>query len=192
VAAAKANWPETLRRFKEVGKDTPRRNLFLVQCENVLGDHVKNSKNCAYCFDCQELEDCKYMTNSPAKCEHCQDIEGAGYLAVLSMRRYVDTIICSPNTMDHWLKPNLLFRSMASSNAFGCVGVRKGEFVILNKQYTKENLKNGSSNRRAHAKTGEWGDSFLAPFTRFAYNETWPSTTCWTVKVPSAWGIRGG
>ncbi len=175
VAAAKANWPETLRRFKEVGKDTPRRNLFLVQCENVLGDHVKNSKNCSYCFDCQELEDCKYMTNSPAKCEHCQDIEGAGFLAW--------SYQCAGTAGHHHLftehqwttGSNQIYcsYSMASSNAFGCVGVRKGEYVILNKQYTKEDFEKMAARIVEHMqKTGEWGDSFLPQYTRFAYNET--------------------
>lgn len=175
VAAAKANWPETLRRFKEVGAQTPRRNLFLVQCENVLGDHLKNCKNCAFCFDCQELEDCKYMTNSPAKCDHCQDIEGAGFLSwsYQCLGTAGNHLLYSDH---HWTNGgDLTFCSyaMSSSNCFGCAGVKKGEYCIFNKQYSKEEFGVMAARIVEHMmKTGEWGDCFLPGFTRFAYNET--------------------
>lgn len=175
VAEAKANWPVTLRRFKEVGKDTPRRNLFLVQCENVLGDHVKNSKNSAYCFDCIELEDCKYMTNAPVKCEHTQDVDGGGFL--FWSYQCISTAGNHHLFSDHhWTNgADLTYCSfcMNSMNCLGSVGVRKGEYCILNKPYPKEEFEKLASQICEHMqKTGEWADSFIPRFSRYAYNES--------------------
>lgn len=175
VIKAKTNWPETLKQFQEVGKDTPRRALFLVQCENVLGDHVKNSKNSAYCFDCQELEDCKYMTNTPAKSDNTQDVDGGGWLSWS-----YECISTKGNhhlySDHHWMDGfNLTYcsYSMGSSNCFGCVGVKKGEYCILNKKYTEEDYETLLHRVALHMKkTGEWGDSFVPRFSRYDYNET--------------------
>jgi hypothetical protein len=115
------------------------------------------------------------MTNSPAKCEHCQDIEGAGFLAW--SYQCVGTAGHHQLFVDHqWTTgSNQIYcsYSMASSNIFGCVGLKKGEYCILNKQYSKEQFENLAARVVEHMqKTGEWGDSFLPQFTRFAYNET--------------------
>lgn len=175
VADAKANWPETLRKFKEVGKETPRRNLFLVQCENTLGDHLKNCKNCSYCFDSQELEECKYVTNAPVKCDHILDIDGAGWLfwSYQCIATQGNHHLFSDH---HWPEGSDLTYcsfSCGSSNCFGCVGIRKGKYCILNKQYSKEEYEKLAARIVEHMiKTGEWSDCFLPKFSRFAYNET--------------------
>ena len=146
-----------------------------MQCENVLGDHVKNSKNCSYCFDSQELEDCKYVTNIPAKSEHTQEVDGGGWLAWS-----YQCISTKGNhhlfSDHHWLDGfNLIYcsYSMGSSNCFGCAGVKKGEYCILNKKYPKEEYERLAARVAQHMKkTGEWGDSFLPQYSRFAYKET--------------------
>ena len=63
--------------------------------------------------------------------------------------------------------------SMGSSNSFGCVGLRKKQYCILNKEYTKEEYERMAARVVEHMqKTGEWGDSFLPQFSRYGYNET--------------------
>ena len=195
VAEAKQNWPATLERFKQVGKDTPHRNLFLVQCENVTGDHLKNCKNCEFSFDCQEMENCKYMTNTPAKADNSQDIDGSGFLSWS-----YQCIATAGNhhlfNDHHWTNGgDLIYCSfcMNTSNCFGCVGIQKGEYCILNKQYTKEEYEKLVARIIEHMqKTGEWGQCFFPQFTRFGYNETlaqqyYPLTREEAVKLGYQW-----
>lgn len=181
VAEAKANWEGTLQRFKTVGQDTPRRNLHLVQCENVLGDHLKNSKNAKFCFDCIGIEDCKYVTNIPAQekknCfgNNSYDIDGGGFLAWS-----YECISTAGNQQlfsdHHWTNGSDLTYcsySMNSNNCFGCVGVRKGEYCILNKQYSKKEYELMLGRVIEHMqKTGEWGECFMPRYSRYSYNET--------------------
>ncbi len=175
VAEAKANWPETLRRFETVGIETPRRNLFLVQCENALGDHLKNCKNCEYCYDCIDIEGAKWVTNAPVKCDHIMDIDGCGWLfwSYSCIATQGNHHLFSDH---HWPEgSDLIYCSFSSGsmNCFGCVGLRKGKYSILNKEYSKEEYEVLAARIVEHMeKTGEWGQSFLPAFTRYAYNET--------------------
>jgi hypothetical protein len=47
------------------------------------------------------------------------------------------------------------------SNCFGCVGIKKKEYCIFNKQYTKEEYERLREKLIEHMKdTGEWGEFF--------------------------------
>jgi hypothetical protein len=61
----------------------------------------------------------------------------------------------------------------ATSNCFGCFGLQKGEYCILNKQYSKEDYLALKEKIIEHMKkTGEWGEYFPASVSPFAYNES--------------------
>jgi DNA-binding NarL/FixJ family response regulator len=58
-------------------------------------------------------------------------------------------------------------------DCFGCVGLQKKQYCILNKQYSKENYFGLKSKIIEHMqKTGEWGEFFPASQSLFAYNES--------------------
>ena len=57
--------------------------------------------------------------------------------------------------------------------AFGCVGLNKFKYMILNKQYSEEEYKEIMQRIELHMKsTGEWGNPFPSNLTSFAYNTT--------------------
>lgn len=61
----------------------------------------------------------------------------------------------------------------ASSNLFGCIGLRNKEYCIFNKQYTKEEYNALVPQIIEHMKkTGEWGKFFHPSLSPFGYNET--------------------
>jgi hypothetical protein len=60
-----------------------------------------------------------------------------------------------------------------SNELFGCVGVKKGSYMILNKQYSKEEYVELKAKLIEHMKeTGEYGEFFPVELSPFAYNET--------------------
>lgn len=60
-----------------------------------------------------------------------------------------------------------------SKNLFGCSGLRKKEYCIFNKQYTKEQYEELVPRIIEHMKTsGEWGQYFPITHSPFGYNET--------------------
>ncbi|MEK7591662.1 MAG: hypothetical protein AAB489_05675 [Patescibacteria group bacterium] len=70
---------------------------------------------------------------------------------------------------------NLLYcaHSTGSRDSFGCVGLRRKQYCIFNKQYTKGEYEALASRLIAHMKTtNEWGEYFPKDHSPFAYNET--------------------
>ncbi|EKD78884.1 MAG: hypothetical protein ACD_41C00234G0001, partial [uncultured bacterium] len=61
----------------------------------------------------------------------------------------------------------------SSHDLFGCTGLRKAEYCILNKQYTEQDYHEIVSKLIKYMRgTGEWGEFFPARYSPFAYNET--------------------
>ncbi len=60
-----------------------------------------------------------------------------------------------------------------SQNMFGCVGIKKGEYRIMNKKYDKEEYESLVSKIIEHMKsTKEFGEFFSVEMSPFGYNET--------------------
>lgn len=58
-------------------------------------------------------------------------------------------------------------------DSFGCHGLRKNQYCILNKKYSKEEYYKIKKRIIGHMeKTGEWGEFFPVSLSPFAYNET--------------------
>jgi len=57
------------------------------------------------------------------------------------------------------------------SNLFGCIGLKRKQFCILNKQYTQAEYVRVSGQLIAHmVRTGEWGESFPSEIASAPYN----------------------
>lgn len=60
-----------------------------------------------------------------------------------------------------------------STDCFGCVGLRRKKYCILNKQYTKEEYEKLVPQIIGHMKkTGEFGEFFPMSMSPFAYNDS--------------------
>ena len=163
-----------------------RRFGFLYKCVNVTGDNVLTSKNCKMVFNILgEVEDSKYLAHG-MNVKNCYDGYGLGLRSEL-MYECVDAGIDASQQkfgiITHsCLETNYTYLCFSSKNLFGCIGIRKGEYCILNKKYTKEEYEKLLPKIIAHmnempyidgkGKVYKYGEFFPMELSPFAYNET--------------------
>ncbi len=154
------------------------------QCENSSGDRLYESKNAFQCFDCKNVEDCRYCQLLSLNCKDCMDFNSWGQESQLIYQcsstgdRAYNSKFCSTcitvSNCDYCLE------CTNSSDLFGCVGLRRNKFCILNKQYSEEEYKTLRAKLIEHMKkppsTGsgqasEYGEFFPMNICAFAYNE---------------------
>lgn len=108
------------------------------------GSYVFHSKNCHECYDVVDSEDCKYcmmLWRSPQK--NCYDVSAFGYALENCYEagvagEYASDLKFTQESGLHLLNAEYCKLSLGGQNHFGCVSVRKGEYVIFNKIYSKE------------------------------------------------------
>lgn len=152
------------------------------------GSYVFASKNCKECFDTSGAENSKYllmMYNEPTK--ECYDISSWGGNLSLS---YEGNIVGEQSSEVKFSQETgigdfdveyskLVFKS---SHVFGSVSVQKGEYVILNKSYSKEEYLNLRSKIIQHMNNKpyinpeghvyKYGEFFPMNISPFPYNKT--------------------
>lgn len=143
--------------------------------QDVTGDHIVNCKNCIQCYDSADLEDCGYLIFS-FKSKDCFD----GHVVVDKSELCAETISTvnqynTQFTFCGWYSKDsqYLDHCVSCSNCFACSGLKKAEYCIFNKQYTKEEYEELRARIIEHMKkTGEYGEFFPISISPFAYNET--------------------
>ncbi len=162
--------------FNEFRKRFPERAMRGFHNENVSGDYLVHCKDSQLCFDGLSLRDCKYCTQSFAHLSDCWDCYGGGEGELLYE--------CSNLGYNAF---NLRFCSLAlnqirdltycisswngSHDLFGCVGLKKKSYCILNKQYTKSEYEALLPRVIEHMnKNGEWGEPFPPKVSVLPYN----------------------
>ncbi len=142
--------------------------------ESFSGDYLENNKNSfnSYnCRDCEEINHCRDAWRArncmdlteTLENDFCLELEGCGW---------ANDLIFSTKIVE---TDNAKYCShiYGSSNLFGCVGLRKSKYCILNKQYTREEYEKLVPKIIEHMKkTEEWGEFFPIEISPFAYNET--------------------
>ncbi len=162
------------KQFDEFLLKIPRKYANLIQCEESTGDNLKRCKNAKECYNQSDLHSCKFMTSGD-KAVDCYDCNSTGnpelcYESLTPDNGYMNAFVA-----DCWNAKYLLYCSHChnSQNLFGCAGLKKNQYCILNKQYTREDYERMVPKIISHMKqTGEWGEFFPATLTPFAYDET--------------------
>lgn len=173
-----------LDKVRELSANSIVKYMHGLQNANVVGDYVFNSKNCFDCYGSNSIEDSKYITWGDNS-NNCHD----GYVAV-------DKSTFSYDFVSGINLNNVKFSSLCqndfdsqycdkcenSNNLFGCIGIKKKEYCILNKQYTKEEYDEllpkiiEHMNSEPYTDKGgieyKYGEFFPANLVPFAYNET--------------------
>ena len=151
----------------------PQRAFFGSHNNNVSGNHIYNAHNVQYSFDIKSGEDSKFCF-TVRKAIDSYDVSFTGDLSecyqVLTMLNS-NRVIGSHEIVD---SHDVCYSDNCHNcnNLFGCYGLRKKSYCILNKQYSKaeyeelkekiiENLK----------KTSDWGLFFPKELSPFGYNE---------------------
>lgn len=166
---------KAISQWKELMKQAIHRDMVTLNSENCTGDYIKNSKNCRYVFNVSGCEDSEYLYDV-LDAKNCQDMNYSLYqpersyelISTLSMK------FSAFSLESHYC--NEVFYSKQcnnSSNLFGCIGLNRAQYCILNKQYTKEAYEVLVPKIIEHMMgTGEWGEFLPSVLSPFAYNET--------------------
>ncbi len=180
---SRVNLSNLREQLKDFQIQFPVKYLHGLRNNNVTGDYISNSKNAFVAFDSVELEDSKFINHG----DHAKDSYDSYVLVDKSERSYnVVSGIALSNVLSGnciWHGYNISYSDTCenSHDLFGCVGLRKKEYCILNQQYSKEeyeklvpeiikNMKDIPFKDSGVDYT--YGDLFPMSFSPFAYNET--------------------
>lgn len=159
-------------------------NLFKTTMSS--GNNLINSKNAKHCFSGEGLENVKYGIRV-IEIKDSMDLHGVGNGAELMYEGvnigYKDSLIrFSTNTFEDIRDATYCDYCRTSQNIFGCVGLRKKQFYILNRPYSKneyielvkkiEQHMSEMPYRDAQSREYPFGEFFPPEFSPFAYNET--------------------
>lgn len=166
------------REIARLRSESPQKYYAGISNDAVSGDHISFSKNTFHSFDCTYLEDCKYCTWMH-KSKDCYDCYGwglggeLGYESHLIGNTFYRMLFCE----SCWESVSYLmycrYCVLQCKHLFGCVGLKRKQHCVLNKQYSKTEYERLVPRIIAHMQeTGEWGEFFPEAHSPFAYNET--------------------
>lgn len=143
---------------------------------NSSGNMIFDCKNVKNAFDASEVENSRYMICTPDVVKDSMDIYHAGD----NMELGYECHGCSRVSNCHFIHLsydnfNLDYCDTChnSQNLFGCMSVKKGEYMILNKKYKKEEYLELKEKIIEHMRTtGEYGEFFPPQISPVCYNET--------------------
>lgn len=161
-------------KFEEFKKDKIRRCLYNNNCENVSGNFINGSKNIVNGFFVTSCEDCVNIHN----CDETKNSYDTSHNDQSELSLECDTNFGLYDCCFSSYAVNMKFSKYCDQcfypeNCFGCIGLKKGKNLILNKQYGDEEYKELIAKIEEHMRhTGEYGKPFPANLTSFSYNDT--------------------
>ncbi|MFH1537164.1 MAG: zinc-ribbon domain containing protein [Patescibacteria group bacterium] len=175
------NYQEVIQLKSKVTKHFnkhPVKNIRGYSNEKVSGDNLYYCKNAEHCFDSDEVNNCKYCyqlilggkdsmdIDIFGQIENCYECAGVGH--------NVRNIIASYYIFDKCYDiQHSIFCHKGCHDLFGCVGLQKASYCILNKQYSKQEYEKLLPQIINHLKEGGiYGQFFPIEFSMFSYNET--------------------
>ncbi len=168
---------ETRERSEDFWKSQPKKYAEIINAPGSTGNYMKDTKNCVACFHCYEAEDCKYGVHVWRNAKDCMDVDTAGRNAEriynslnagLDVSNYICSSLCWSSSFLEYC-----YYCFNSNHNFGCVGLRKKEYCILNREYDKAAYEGLRSKIISEMKkTGEYGEFFSPEASAFGYNET--------------------
>ena len=163
--------------FAEFIKNQPRKYAEIYNTVNSTGNYMVNAKNNRQCFHSYEAEDNAYCVHAWRGAKDCMDCNTAGRGAELlynTMNAGLEAanIICG---FYCWSSQFLAYcvNCPNAQECFGCVGLRKGKYSILNKPYEKEEYEKIRAEIVEKMKAeGVYGEFYPPEMSAFGYNES--------------------
>jgi len=156
----------------------PKKYAHISTSEKASGDYIYHSKNITKSYFIDNCEEVRYCSNL----SYAKDFFDVDYWGDRAERSFESAEVGTETS-------NILFSRKIHGNSrniyysvdccfgchdlFGCVGVKHGEYSILNKKYSPEEYEKKVAEIITHMqKAGEWGEFFPYYMSQFAYNET--------------------
>jgi hypothetical protein len=164
------------KEFEKLKKKTILKFANQSKCHNVVGNYLHNCHDGVALYDTYDAKNCSYMKDTEGpnsdswdcnnyyyKCEFNYNIMGALQISKSKNSAFV----FYSNELEYCDNCHHL------SNAIGCISVRKGNYMILNKEYKKEEyLELKGKIEEQFKKEGILGQFFSSEVAPFAYNES--------------------
>jgi len=173
-------------KYRDFALKFPQKYSNIIKSVDVSGDNIMNAKNVKYSFDIYgDMENCKFVAHGLGA-KDSYDCYGFGGGASL-LYEGVDTGLKAFNQYFSVLTHSCLdtaytYMCYNSKNLFGCIGLRKKEYCILNRQYAKAEYETMLPKIIEHMnkmpftdKKGivyRYGEFFPAELSPFSYNES--------------------
>lgn len=180
------NWED----FYNVYNKAIHKYAQFINTTNCTGDNIRNARDCKICFDISgsDSENSKYVTYAVNGVKDSYDSYGMPRAERIyeALATGFDLIENSDYSFTIFVRgcKNVQYsiNCSASHNLFGCVGLDKKEYCILNKQYAKKEYETLVPKIIAHmnampyvdskGRTYKYGEFFPPEISPFVYNET--------------------
>ncbi len=165
---------EALKQFEELKNKALRRHIIGTNIQSSTGTFLANCKNCKDC----------YSVDNSINCRYCVDIHNSKDsmdISIYECELSYDSLHAGPegykNIFSHlcWYCSEVFYADDCHNSEllFGCAGLKKKKYCILNKQYSKEEYNKLKEKIIAHmTETGEWGEYFPISMSPHGYNHT--------------------
>ena len=174
-------------RVREVALIVPHKFYHGGRCVDVSGDYLFDSKNAHDAYEASGMENVRYSDNLAQNIKDCYDYTSWGENVELLYESIQCGDGCSKlkfcnNCWPAMRESEYAFHCQSSANLFACAGLRKKQYCILNKQYSKEEYEelrikiiqhmDAMPYVDAHGRTYKYGEFCPPEFSPLAYNET--------------------
>ena len=166
-----------LTEFHKWRKTLLRPANYNINCEDCIGDYLRNCKNVVNGFIGNGVEDAKNVF----MVEYSKDFMDCCFAGYDNAQLFYECIAAGIGgqrnqfCFQNWSCNDILYcdTPQSSSDCFGCICIRNKQFCILNKQYSKNEYQELVPRIiDLMKKHGEWGEFFPSSYSPFAYNET--------------------
>ncbi len=147
----------------------------LVQCEDCTGDNLQGCTRCDHCFSCQECRDGRYLWDVKEHSD-AMDVYSGGrgselqYETTATSAAYGCAFCLRAPESQHILYSYL---TLGCAHLFGCIGMRRAQYCVLNTQYTKEEYDALVPTIIERMRSeGAYGEFFPTAISPFGYNDT--------------------
>lgn len=163
------------KEFEVLKQNTIRKFADQTKCHNVTGDYIHNCYDGVQLFDTYDAKNCSYMkdTEKPIDSMDCNNYYYNPQFGYNVMGALEGNMLKNSAFVFYGNEVEYCDNCHHLSNGLGCVSIRKGDYMILNKTYSKEQYFQIKEQIEKQLKDdGLFGQFFPVAVAPFAYNES--------------------
>jgi len=161
--------------FEELKSKTIKKFATQTKCHNVTGDYIHNCYDGVELYDTFDAKNCSYMkdTEKPTDSMDCNNYYYNPKFGYNIMGALEGNMLKNSAFVFYSNEVEYCDMCYNLSNGLGCISIRKGNYMILNKEYEKEEyFKIREQIDEQMKKEKDYGQFFPPEVAPFSYNES--------------------